>query len=197
MFFAGFVSFITFAVAGGVPTLWLPKDAACRVLDLCTGSGCIAVTIAAERPQASVWATELSPDAAAVARANAEAHLVASRVSILEGDLFAPVPADARFEVIVSNPPYVKRADLAGLQKEVLKEPRLALDGGEDGLDIIRRIADGAHPALKRGGWLALEIGDEQGAQVKEVLTRAGYLAVRVEKDLARLNRLAFGQEPA
>jgi release factor glutamine methyltransferase len=173
----------------------LPKHAS-RVLDLCTGSGCIAVTIAAERPLASVWATELSTDAAAVARANAEAHQVASRVSILEGDLFAPVPADARFDVVVSNPPYVKRSELSGLQKEVTREPRLALDGGEDGLDFVRRIAEGAHGALKRGGWLALEIGDEQGAVVKDVLTRAGYLAVRVDKDLARLDRLAFGQEP-
>lgn len=176
---------------------WLPKDAPSRVLDLCTGSGCIAVTIAAERPLASVWATELSPDAAAVARTNAEKHQVASRVSILEGDLFAPVPAGVRFDVIASNPPYVKRSDLAGLQKEVLNEPKLALDGGEDGLDFVRRIAEGAHGALKPGGWLALEIGDEQGAAVKEVLTRAGYLAVRVEKDLARLDRLAFAQEPA
>ncbi len=176
---------------------WLPNDAPSRVLDLCTGSGCVAVTLAAERPQASVWATELSKDAAAVARANAEKHQVASRVWVLEGDLFEPVPAGARFDVIASNPPYVKRADLAGLQKEVLQEPRLALDGGEDGLEFVRRIAEGAHVRLKAGGWLALEIGDEQGAAVKEVLTRAGYLAVRVDKDLARLDRLAFSQEPA
>jgi release factor glutamine methyltransferase len=174
----------------------LPKDAPSRVLDLCTGSGCIAVTIAAERPLASVWATDISKDAAAVARANAETHQVASRVSVLEGDLFAAVPAGAKFDLIVSNPPYVKRGDLPTLQKEVRQEPKLALDGGEDGLDFVRRIADGAHAALKAGGWLALEIGDEQGAQVNEALTRAAYRAVRVDKDLARLDRLAYAQEP-
>jgi len=175
----------------------LPKDAPSRVLDLCTGSGCIAVTIAAERPQASVWATDLSKGACEVAAANAEQHQVASRVSVLQGDLFAAIPAGARFDVVVSNPPYVKRGDLPGLQQEVRKEPPQALDGGEDGLDFVRRIAEGSHAALKRGGWLALEIGDEQGDAVKQVLTRAGYHAVRVEKDLARLDRLAFAQEPS
>jgi release factor glutamine methyltransferase len=174
----------------------LPKDAPSRVLDLCTGSGCIGVTIAAERPQASVWVTDLSKGACEVAAANAEKHQVASRVSVLHGDLFAAVPAGARFDVVVSNPPYIKRAELPGLQKEVRKEPPEALDGGEDGLDFVRRIAEGSHAALKRGGWLALEIGDEQGEAVKAVLTRAGYLAVRVDKDLSRLDRLAFAQEP-
>jgi len=175
----------------------LPKDVPTRVLDLCTGSGCIGVTVAAERPQASVWVTDLSPGACELASANAEKHEVAGRVSVLKGDLFAAIPAGAKFDVVVSNPPYVKRGDLPGLQKEVTKEPREALDGGPDGLDFYRRIAAGAHAALKRGGWLALEIGDEQGDAVKAELTRAGYLAVRVEKDLARLDRLAFAQEPA
>lgn len=175
----------------------LPKDAPSRVLDLCTGSGCIGVTIAAERPQGSVWLTDVSPGACEVAKANAEKHEVASRVSVLHGDLFAAIPAGARFDVVVSNPPYIKRAELPGLQKEVLREPTLALDGGDDGLDFVRRIAEGSHAALKPGGWVALEIGDEQGEAVKQMLTRAGYRAVRVERDLARLDRLAFGQEPS
>lgn len=174
----------------------LPKDAPCRVLDLCTGSGCIGVTIAAERPRASVWITDLSPGACEVAAANAEQHHVASRVSVLAGDLFAAIPGGAKFDVVVSNPPYVKRGDLPGLQKEVRQEPRQALDGGEDGLDFVRRIAEGSHAALKRGGWLALEIGDEQGEAVKQELMRAGYHAVRVDKDLSRLDRLGFAQEP-
>ncbi len=175
----------------------LPKDSPTRVLDLCTGSGCIGITIAAERPQASVWITDLSKGACEVASGNAEKHQVASRVSVLQGDLFAAIPPGAKFDVVVSNPPYIQRADLPGLQKEVTKEPPQALDGGEDGLDFVRRIAEGAHAALKRGGWLALEIGDEQGEAVKQVLTRAGYLAVRVDKDLSRLDRLAYGQEPS
>jgi release factor glutamine methyltransferase len=172
----------------------LPKDAPSRVLDLCTGSGCVAVTIAAERAQASVWAVDISHDACEVAKLNAEKLLVASRVTVIEGDLFAPVPQGAKFDAIVSNPPYVKTADLPGLQKEVLREPKLALDGGADGLDLVRRIADGAKAWLKAGGQLALEIGDEEGPAVNEILMRAGYRETRVEKDLARLDRLAFGR---
>lgn len=171
----------------------LPKDAASRVLDLCTGSGCIAVSIAAERPQASVWATDLMPGALEVAKANAARHQVDARVSFFEGDLFGAAPADAKFDLIVSNPPYVKRGDLPGLQKEVQREPVAALDGGADGLDVIRRIVDAALPRLKAGGLLALEIGDEQGAALNELLVRAGYHGVRIEKDLARHDRLAFG----
>ena len=174
----------------------LPKDGPSRVLDLCTGSGCIGVTIAAERAQASVRITDLSTGACEVASDNAEKHQVAGRVSVLHGDLFAAIPAGAKFDVVVSNPPYIKRSDLPGLQKEVRKEPQQALDGGEDGLELVRRIADGSHAALRRGGWLALEIGDEQGDAVKQELTRAGYHAVRVDKDLSRLDRLAFAQEP-
>ncbi len=174
----------------------LPSDVPSRVLDLCTGSGCIGVTIAAERPQASVWVTDVSKGACEIAAANAEVHQVASRVTVLSGDLFGAVQGGARFDVVVSNPPYIKRSDLPGLQKEVRKEPTEALDGGDDGLEFMRRIANGSRAALKRGGWLALEIGDEQGDAVKQVLTRAGYHAVRIDKDLSRLDRLGFAQEP-
>ena len=172
----------------------LPKDAPCRVLDVCTGSGCIAVTIAAERAQASVWATDISEGAAEVARANAETFDVGGRVTVRVGDLLAPVPEGATFDVVVSNAPYVTSSEMAGLQREVQKEPRLALDGGADGLDLIRRIATDAKRALKSGGTLALEIGDTQGDAVKGLLMRAGYLEVRVDKDLARLDRLVFGK---
>jgi release factor glutamine methyltransferase len=173
----------------------LPKDEPRRLLDLCTGSGCIAVTLACERAQASVWATDLSKEAAAVARDNAERLGCGGRVTVLEGDLWQPV-GDARFDVVVSNPPYVKTGELKTLQREVQREPVAALDGGADGLDFVRRIADGAHAHLKPGGALALEIGDGQGSAVNDILTRAGYRDVRVEKDLARLDRLAFAKEP-
>lgn len=165
-----------------------------RVLDLCTGSGCIAVTIALELPEASVWATDISGGACAVAKANAEALGAGSRVTVLEGDLFKAVPEGPKFDVIVSNPPYVKAGELATLQREVQREPKLALDGGADGLDFVRRIADGAKAYMKAGGSLALEIGDGQGDAVKDILTRAGYHEVRIEKDLARLDRLAFAR---
>lgn len=164
-----------------------------RVLDLCTGSGCIAITLAAQAPQASVWAVDLSPEACAVAKHNAEAHQVDGRVTVMQGDLFAPVPADARFDVIVSNPPYIASTAMPTLQREVRKEPALALDGGPHGLDVLTRIINDALDRLKPGGTLALEIGDDQGEAASGLLTRAGYHEVRVEKDLARLDRLAFG----
>jgi release factor glutamine methyltransferase len=174
----------------------LPKDQPARVLDLCTGSGCIAISVAAEREQASVWASDLSGDALAVAKANAEALGVASRVTFYQGDLFAPIPEGATFDVIVSNPPYIATGELAGLQREVQREPKLALDGGPDGLTLLGKLVEQAKARLKPGGLLALELGDDQGAAVQTQLTRSAYLDVRIEKDLARLDRLAFGRAP-
>lgn len=165
-----------------------------RVLDLCTGSGCIAVTVACELPNSSVWATDLSKDACDVAKLNADTLGAGSRVTVLQGDLLAAVPQGPKFDVIVSNPPYVKASELATLQKEVQREPKSALDGGPDGLDFIRRIAIDAVLRLKSGGTLALEIGDGQGDSVNDILVRAGYREVRIEKDLARHDRLAFGK---
>jgi release factor glutamine methyltransferase len=174
----------------------LPKDAPSRALDLCTGSGCIAISLAAERPQASVLATDLSPDACALARENAEALGVSARVTISQGDLFAPVPEDARFQLIVSNPPYIASREIPGLSVEVRREPHLALDGGQDGLTVIRRVIEGARRYLVPGGLLALETAETQGNAVRELLQAAGYENVRVEKDLERRDRLAFGTQP-
>ncbi|MER2560168.1 MAG: peptide chain release factor N(5)-glutamine methyltransferase [Myxococcaceae bacterium] len=175
----------------------IPKDAPARVLDLCTGSGCIAISIAAERPLASVWATDVSPDALAVAKQNAEALGVDGRVTFFLGNLFEPVPTDATFDVIVSNPPYVRLDELPTLQKEVQKEPKLALDGGVDGLVVIRPLVAAAMPRLKAGGTLALEISDDQGAAVKTLLDAAGAVDTRIVKDLARLDRMVFGRAKA
>lgn len=172
----------------------VPKDAPVRVLDLCTGSGCIAISIAAERPQASVWATDLMADALEVAKSNAEALHVGARVSFLKGDLLAAVPEGPKFDVIVSNPPYVKSGEIKTLQAEVQREPHVALDGGADGLDLIRRLARDALGRLKPGGLLALEIGEDQGKATAELLTRAGYHEVRVELDLERRDRMVFGR---
>lgn len=174
----------------------LPKDAPSRAIDLCTGSGCIAITLAAERAHASVVATDLSPDACAVARGNAERLEVDGRVTVLEGDLFAPVPENARFDAVVSNPPYIASGELPTLQAEVQKEPRLALDGGPDGLALIRRIVAAARARLNPGGLLAMEIGETQGEQVRALLSAAGYAQVRIEQDLERRERLAFGTQP-
>lgn len=173
------------------------KDAPSRVLDVCTGSGCIGVTIAAERPQASVWATDLMAGAIEVGKKNAEAHQVDGRVTFFQGDLLAAVPQGTRFDVIVSNPPYVKTGELATLQKEVRHEPREALDGGPEGVTLIARLVEGALPLLKPGGLFAMEIGEDEGTAVRDLLTRAGYHDVKIEKDLARHERLALGRAPS
>lgn len=173
------------------------KDEPARVLDVCTGSGCIAVSIAAERPQASVWAVDLMADALEVAKKNAETHQVDGRVTFFQGDLLGSLPAGATFDVIVSNPPYVKTGDLATLQREVQKEPRVALDGGADGVQLIARLVTDALPRLKPGGLLAMEIGEDEGVATKELLVRAGYHDVKIEKDLARHDRIAIGRAPA
>jgi release factor glutamine methyltransferase len=175
----------------------LPKDAPSQALDVCTGSGCIAISLAAERPQASLLAVDLSPGACALAKENAEALGVAPRVTILQGSLFEPVPAEARFALIVSNPPYIGSGEIPGLSAEVRREPHLALDGGPDGLALLRRVVEGARRFLIPGGLLAMEIGETQGAAVRELLQSAGYADARVEKDLERRDRMAFGTQPA
>jgi release factor glutamine methyltransferase len=174
----------------------LPPDVEARVLELGAGSGCVAVSIALGNPRSRVLATELSAEALEVARANASALGVADRVEVRQGDLFQPLTSGDRFEVVVSNPPYITRAELLGLPADVRCEPGLALDGGEDGLDVIRRIVTGARAWLAPGGLLALEIGDGQGPRVRSLLEAAGYGQVRIERDLARHDRMAFGTRP-
>jgi release factor glutamine methyltransferase len=171
-------------------------DGTPRLLDVATGSGCIAVTLAAERPLARVLATDVDPGCCEVARANALATGVATRVEVRQGDLFAPVESEPPFEVVVSNPPYVRTGELELLQAEVRREPRLALDGGPSGLGVLSRVVEGAFLHLVPGGLLALEIGEEQGAAVRDLLQRRGYEAVRIEPDLERRDRMAFGTRP-
>jgi release factor glutamine methyltransferase len=170
-----------------------PRDADLRFLDLCTGSGCVGITLALERPRARVLATELDPGAAEVARANAAALAAADRFEVRTGDLFAPVSDEPRFDAVVANPPYVPRGELPTLSAEVRREPALALEGGLDGLDVVRRIVAAAPRWLVPGGLLALEIGDGQGPAVHGLLETAGYGSVRIERDLARHDRLALG----
>ena len=174
----------------------LPKDGPGTALDVCTGSGCIAISLAAERPQATVFATDLSPDACALARENAQALGVADRVSVLHGSLYTPLPPDTRFQVVVSNPPYIASGEIPGLSAEVRREPRMALDGGPDGLALLRQVIEGARRVLAPGGLLAMEIGETQGPAVQALLQTAGYENARVEKDLERRDRLAFGTQP-
>jgi release factor glutamine methyltransferase len=167
----------------------LPTDApGARALDLCTGSGAIAISVALERPGAEVVATELSPEALAVAHENA-ARLGAAGVTFLEGDLYAPLAPAERFDVIVSNPPYVPRGELDTLQPEVRREPRLALDGGDDGLAISRRIVAGAPARLRPGGALVLEMHESHLHELPAICLRSGFERAEPRRDLAGLPR--------
>jgi len=162
------------------------------VLDIGTGSGCIAVALAQRLPQAAVTAVDLSPDALSIARRNAERNN--ARIEFLLGSFFQPV-SERRFDLIVSNPPYITSADLADLQPEVRDfEPRLALDGGPDGLDAYRVLATEAPRHLEPNGWLLLEIGAGQDKDVARLLADAGFDAIVTVPDSAGILRVAGGQ---
>lgn len=162
------------------------------VLDIGTGSGCIAVALAQRLPQAAVTAVDLSPDALSIARRNAERNN--AQIEFLLGSFFQPV-SERRFDLIVSNPPYITSADLADLQPEVRDfEPRLALDGGPDGLDAYRVLATEAPRHLEPNGWLLLEIGAGQDKDVARLLADAGFDAIVTVPDSAGILRVAGGQ---
>jgi release factor glutamine methyltransferase len=168
----------------------LPEGGA--ALDLCTGSGALAVALALGRPGARVTAVELSPEALEVARANAAA--LGAAVAFLQGDLYAPLPPGARFDVVVSNPPYVPTGELERLPREVRREPRLALDGGPDGLAVLRRVVAGAPAVLAPGGTLALEMHESHEAALPTLCLEAGFAAAEARRDLAGLPRLVVAR---
>lgn len=162
------------------------------VLDIGTGSGCIAISLFHRLPQAAITAVDLSPDALSIARRNAERNN--ARIEFLLGSFFQPV-SERRFDLIVSNPPYITSADLADLQPEVRDfEPRLALDGGPDGLDAYRVLATEAPRHLEPNGWLLLEIGAGQDKDVARLLADAGFDAIVTVPDSAGILRVAGGQ---
>ena len=164
-----------------------------RVLDMCTGSGCIAVTVAKLGSPAFMAASDYSADALAVARRNAA--LLEADVTFFQGDLFENI--DGLYDIIVSNPPYIKSSVVDELMPEVRAyEPRLALDGTEDGLLFYRRIAAEAKDYLVPGGRLLFEIGHDQGETVPEILFAEGYKFVEVKKDYAGLDRMVFAVWP-
>ena len=168
-----------------------PKD---TCLDLGTGSGAVAVTIACQRPQSRVVATDVSAAALRVARANAERHQCAERIELLEGSWYEPVGA-RRFDVIVSNPPYVAAGDPHLGRGDLRFEPPEALtDGSADGLDSIRAIVVGASAHLKAGGWLLFEHGYDQAEAVRALLEAAGFASIVSLADLAGIPRVAGGK---
>ncbi len=168
-----------------------------RVLELGPGTGIVVLTLLAELPEATAVAVELSPEAAALCRENAAALGVAARLDLREGDLFGPLGTAERFDLIVSNPPYVASGVLPTLEPEVRDhDPKLALDGGPDGLAVIRRIAAEALDWLEPGGTLAMEVGDDQGRAVEALLRSAGFTGVAISKDLSGQDRIAIGRRP-
>ena len=170
------------------------RKAPVRVLDLCTGSGVLAVTLARELPAAQVIATDVSEPAAALARRNAEHNKVADRVEVRVGDLFAPV-ADEVFDLVVANPPYIATAVIATLDREVQREPRLALDGGADGLDVLRRLVAAAPAHVAPGGLLALEHGHDQADAVRGLVDATGAFApAATVRDLGKQPRVTWAR---
>lgn len=173
----------------------LPATGPARVVDVGTGSGAIALALASSRPDTAVFAVDASRDALAVARANAER--LGLDVKFLEGDLLAPALAHAPFDLIVANLPYVPTGDVAQLAPEVRAEPLLALDGGPDGLDPIRRLVTDAPAALAPGGALVLELGIGQAAAVAGLARAAGLEDVRARRDLGGIERVVSARRGA
>jgi release factor glutamine methyltransferase len=189
------------------PAGTLPSPPPVTLLDLCTGSGALAVALKHERPALRVCASDVSGKALAIARENARKNLhpPAGRevpVTFIESDLFDRIdkavipdfPGYPRFDLIVSNPPYVPTAVLATLSPEVRREPRLALDGGEDGLDLIRRIIAGAPPFLNPGGTLLMEADPDQMTAIARVLEDRGYSDIQMYRDMAGRMRVIGGR---
>lgn len=161
-----------------------------RVLDLCTGSGCIALSLAKGLPDAAVYGTDVSKTALRYAKKNARENSV-ENVTFLSGPLFSPLRREPCFDLIVSNPPYVKRADIEGLQCEIKEwEPLEALDGGEEGLDFYRRIFADAGGHLCQGGKIIVELGFGQAEAVSEIVMEAGFRNIEIRKDYAGIERI-------
>ena len=163
------------------------------VVDVGTGTGAIAVTIAGRRPDAVVSATDVSPDAVALARENA--RRLGVRIDVREGDLLSPLDPllRGRIDLVVSNPPYLTEAEYEDLPAEVRLDPYEALVGGTD---VHERLADEAAGWLRPGGWLVLEIGAAQAPEVRAMLGRSGFVGVHVRPDLTERDRVVAGRRP-
>ena len=167
----------------------LRPDQAARLLDIGTGSGCLAISILKELPKARAVATDISASALKVARRNAERHGVTDRLRLIESDLFSAMASDDVFDLLVSNPPYVPNNDLRNLQPEVQYEPAAALAGGADGLATIRRILRDAPRLLCAGGYLIFEIGFGQSESVGALVGARDWQMIEIRRDLQGIPR--------
>jgi release factor glutamine methyltransferase len=164
-------------------------------LDLCTGSGCVAIAIAKQRPTWKVTATDVDENTAALAWENVLRTGVAHHLRVLLGDLFAAVPEGERFDLVTANPPYIPSAEIATLDADVRDyEPRRALDGGPDGLDLVRRIVATAPDYLTPGGVLALEIGHDQAERTEALLRERGFRELQRRRDYGGHERVVSGR---
>ena len=168
-----------------------PEQEDLRLLEIGTGSGAISIALAKERPAARIIATDLSPKALSVAGENAAQNGVRGQIRFMQGDLFQPVPKGETFDLVVSNPPYITRGQFSSLMPEVRDyEPRIALDGGKDGLDFFRRALPAVAEYLRPGGWFLAEMGAGQDQQVLEIAAKNLELdSFRFAKDLSGINR--------
>jgi len=170
----------------------LPEDQELFLADICAGSGCIGIAIACDRPQVKVYAVELSEQALPYLKTNIAKHGMEKRVAALRGDLLAPIPVSRPIDWVLSNPPYIATEEMRGL--DVAKsEPQQALDGGNDGLDIYRRLVPAAAERARIG--VAMEIGHDQGQAVAAMFDKAGLLQVQVIQDLGKRDRVVLGRK--
>ncbi len=163
-----------------------------RFLDLCTGSGCISAAILLEREDADCVSVDISDDALVFAKKNAEYHKITDRMSIEKADALSYIPKGL-FDIVISNPPYIKSADMKGLSKEVLHEPALALDGGEDGLIFYKRITHNCAPCLTDGGAIIFETGYDIADEVEDIVKSAG-LETETVFDFSGNKRVVIGK---
>ena len=165
-----------------------------QILDLCTGSGAIAVSLAKYIEKSKITAIDISPEAIKIASKNAIMNNVENQITFIKSDLFENVKKE-KYDIIVSNPPYIKKSEIPRLEKQVQKEPTIALDGGNDGLDFYRKIIKQSYEYLKYNGYLCLEIGYDQKDDVVELLQNEGkYSEIYSKKDLYGNDRIVVGR---
>ncbi|WAM33166.1 peptide chain release factor N(5)-glutamine methyltransferase [Caldicellulosiruptor morganii] len=162
-------------------------------LDMGTGSGCIAVALCKFLP-CRVVAVDISEDAIKIARKNAKLNNVENKIEFIKSDLFENIPSSYRFDAIISNPPYVSEKQISDLDRRVLKEPRIALFSGEDGLWHFKQIAKNAGLYLKNGGYIILEVGYNQAKSVKSILQSLGYKNIDSKNDLSNIERCVYAR---